>query len=188
VQKSALVRAPWPVDAGGMITPDTKDWTWVLRRPCPECGLDTSSFDREDVAMLLRENAAAWQDVLTRDDVRVRPDENTWSALEYACHVRDVFRIFSARLELMLTTRNPDFPNWDQDETAEEERYHEQDPRQVAAELAEAAATLAAGFDAVSGDQWSRTGNRSDGARFTVESFARYFLHDPVHHLHDVKG
>jgi hypothetical protein len=23
------------------IIPDTKDWTWVLDRPCPECGLDT---------------------------------------------------------------------------------------------------------------------------------------------------
>jgi hypothetical protein len=40
----------------------------------------------------------------------------------------------------------------------------------------------------VTGDQWQRTGNRSDGARFTVETFARYFAHDPVHHLYDVTG
>ena len=26
----------------------------------------------------------------------------------------------------------------------------------------------------------------SDGARFTVESFGRYLLHDPIHHLQDV--
>jgi hypothetical protein len=38
----------------------------------------------------------------------------------------------------------------------------------------------------VRGDQWQRTGNRSDGKRFTVESFARYMMHDPVHHLWDV--
>ena len=31
-----------------------------------------------------------------------------------------------------------------------------------------------------------RTGRRSDGAHFTVETFARYFIHDPVHHLYDV--
>ncbi|TVT13501.1 DinB family protein [Amycolatopsis acidiphila] len=171
-----------------MITPDTKDWTWVLQRPCPDCGLDTSGFDREDVAVLLRENAAAWQAVLAREDVGVRPDENTWSPLEYACHVRDACRVFAERLELMLTTENPGFPNWDQDKTAAEERYGEQDPARVAVELTETAATLAAGFEAVRGDAWSRTGNRSDGARFTVESFARYFIHDPVHHLHDVKG
>jgi hypothetical protein len=58
-----------------MITPDTKDWTWVLHRPCPECGLDTTSFDRDEVASLLRTNAAAWQDVLTRQNIDRRPDE-----------------------------------------------------------------------------------------------------------------
>ena len=31
-----------------------------------------------------------------------------------------------------------------------------------------------------------RTGLRSDGAHFTVDSFARYFLHDIEHHLWDV--
>ena len=25
------------------IIPDTKDWTWVLQRSCPECGFDTQS-------------------------------------------------------------------------------------------------------------------------------------------------
>ena len=25
------------------ITPDTKDWTWVLERPCPECGFDPAT-------------------------------------------------------------------------------------------------------------------------------------------------
>jgi hypothetical protein len=38
----------------------------------------------------------------------------------------------------------------------------------------------------VSAGQWQRTGRRSDGAHFTVETFARYFIHDPVHHLYDV--
>ena len=31
-------------------------------------------------------------------------------------------------------------------------------------------------------------GSRSDGAHFSVDSFARYLIHDPVHHLHDVGG
>jgi hypothetical protein len=31
-----------------------------------------------------------------------------------------------------------------------------------------------------------RPGRRSDGATFTAETFARYFIHDPIHHLHDV--
>ena len=47
---------------------------------------------------------------------------------------------------------------------------------------------IAGQFATVTGVQWQRTGARSDGARFTVETFARYFIHDPVHHLYDVTG
>ena len=152
------------------IVPDDKDWTWVLERPCPECGFDTSAFRREDVGRMLRENADAWRAVLTtRDDVRERPVEDQWSALEYACHVRDVFRLYLERLGLMLDADDPQYPNWDQDVTAVEDRYGEQDPTVVAGELIVASDLLADRFDAVSGDQWQRTGTRSDGARFTIE-------------------
>jgi len=58
----------------------------------------------------------------------------------------------------------------------------------VVAGLREAADVIAARFEGVSGDQWPRTGSRSDGAVFTIESFARYLIHDLVHHLYDVTG
>jgi hypothetical protein len=169
------------------ITPDTKDWTWVLDRRCPECGFDASTLDLAMLSNTLRRNAQTWaDDVLPRTDVRERPDDSTWSPLEYACHVRDVFRLYLFRLSLMLTQDDPDFPNWDQDETAVLERYGEQDPVTVAVEVVSAGTELADAFERVTGADWERTGNRSDGARFTVESFARYLVHDPVHHLHDV--
>jgi hypothetical protein len=171
------------------IIPDTKDWTWVLTRSCPECGLDTSTLAREAIAGMILSNAGAWREVLAgADSVGARPEPGKWSPLEYACHVRDTLRVYDGRLELMLTTDDPHYPNWDQDETAVAERYGEQDPAAVARELAAAASALAARFAGVSGGQWERTGNRSDGARFTVETFARYFVHDPVHHLYDVTG
>ena len=31
------------------ITPDTKDWTWVLERPCPECGFEAAAHDVSDL-------------------------------------------------------------------------------------------------------------------------------------------
>jgi hypothetical protein len=99
-----------------------------------------------------------------------------------------VHRLYDTRLALMLTVDGPHYPNWDQDATAVADRYAEQDPATVAAALRDAAGALAARFEGVTGDQWQRTGVRSDGARFTVESFARYFIHDPVHHLYDVTG
>ena len=169
------------------ITPDTKDWTWVLDRPCPECGFNTSSFPREQVGSLLAANATQWSDVLASADVAVRPQPEVWSPLEYGCHVRDVFRLYAIRLDLMLIEEDPLFANWDQDSTAVAERYGEQDPALVSVELAEASAELAAAFDAITPEQWERTGRRSDGANFTVETFARYFIHDPIHHLYDAQ-
>jgi hypothetical protein len=172
------------------IVPDDKDWTWVLERPCPECGFDASSVPPESIGALVRANAAAWEEVLARpaDDLRRRPSRDSWAPLEYACHVRDVCALYHQRLGLMLREDDPLYPNWDQDETALADDYASQDPAVVADELVAAADSLAGRFAAVSGDQWLRPGRRSDGASFTVETFARYFIHDPIHHLHDVTG
>ncbi len=170
------------------ITPDTKDWTWVLERPCPECGYVAGSFDPLAVGAAVRSSLPRWRSVLDRPDVRVRPRRDVWSPLEYAAHIRDVFRIFDRRLALMLEQDDPAFENWDQDAAAIADRYSEQEPARVAVELTQAGEAIAARFDTVTADQLGRSGHRSDGADFTVESFARYFFHDVAHHLHDVRA
>ncbi len=169
------------------IIPDSKNWTWTAERRCPECGFDASAIEADTVAARVRENAANWPAVLRRDGVRVRPDEQTWSPLEYAAHVRDVHRVYAERLARFLAEDDPVFVNWDQDEAAETQRYNEQDPEEVADELVRSAEVAASGFDEVLTDDWTRTASRSDGATFTLDSFARYYLHDVVHHLWDVE-
>jgi len=130
------------------IVPDTKDWTWVLQRPCPECGLDAQSVARDAVAGMIRANASAWHNALAQPaGARLRPAPGKWSALEYGCHVRDVLRLYDRRLEMMLTRDGPQYPNWDQDATAVADRYGEQDPATVAAELVQAAETIAVRFE-----------------------------------------
>jgi len=172
------------------ITPDHKDWTWVLERPCPDCGLDTRAVDPAEVAGMVREVVVSWRAVLAApaDEVGRRPSPEKWSTLEYGCHVRDVFRLYDERLRLMLNETDPLFANWDQDATAVEDEYAAQNPVFVAQELVEAGTALAESFESVKGDEWHRTGARSDGATFTVATFARYFVHDPIHHLYDVTG
>lgn len=170
------------------IEPDTKDWTWVLERPCPECGFDASAVDVAELPGLLTRNAEGYLRVLATDAATTRPDPRTWSPTEYAAHVRDVHRLFAERLRLMLDSDDPLFTNWDQDETALAERYDLQDPAVVGPELTAAAADVAAVYAGVRDEQWQRPGRRSDGSVFTVESFGRYHLHDVVHHLWDVGG
>ncbi|MFJ4675285.1 DinB family protein [Kitasatospora sp. NPDC088783] len=179
-----------------MITPDTKDWTWVLERPCAECGLDTSAIPFEAVPGLIRGNGRFWAELLAEGEadgeggdgrgLRERPAPEVWSPLEYACHVRDVFRTIEGRLRLMLAEDDPVFPDWDQDATAVEDRYREQDPAAVAAEVGAAAERLARAYEGVPDAGRERTGERSDGARFTVASLGRYVFHDVDHHRYDV--
>jgi DinB superfamily len=170
------------------LVPDAKDWTWVLQKACPECGFDTQTVTRNALPGMLRQNAVAWGQVLAGegDAARVRPSPDRWSNLEYACHVRDVFRKFDERLRLMLSEEDPTFPNWDQDETAVAGRYNDQSPREVASQVTSAADRLAHGFSELVESQWGRRGSRSDGPKFTVETLGRYLMHDPVHHLYDV--
>jgi hypothetical protein len=170
------------------IIPDTKDWTWVLQRPCPECGFNASTATPATAPGTVTGMLPRWRAVLGRPDAGVRPDEDTWSALEYACHVRDVFLLFDQRLSLMLTDDDARFDNWDQDQAAVENDYAGADPAVVGAELTAAGERIAASFAAVPEEDWDRKGTRSNGSEFTVLTFAQYFLHDVVHHLHDVAG
>ena len=168
------------------LVPDSKDWTWVLARPCPECGLASGDVALDTLGDRLRANADSFTAALARPEVASRPSPETWSILEYACHVRDVHRVMEIRAGLIQENDDPEFPNWDQDVTAVEDRYSEQDPATVAAELVAAAALAAARYDAVPDDAWARSGRRSNGSEFTLAGLGRYHLHDVVHHLHDI--
>ena len=175
-----------PSHASTPIAPDDKDWTWVLERPCPECGVDASAWEVPDLPRLVHDSALAFGEALRSPDVAVRPRPDVWSVLEYACHVRDVHRTMAGRLSLLLAEDDPVFENWDQDATAVAQRYGEQDPTVVDVELVEAAGHVAGLYAGVTPEQYERPGRRSNGSVFTVRTLGRYHLHDVLHHLHDV--
>ena len=170
------------------IEPDTKDWTWVTGRRCPECGVDASTLGPADIAGLVQSSTHQVAELLESlgEEARTRPSPDTWSALEYGCHLRDVCRVYLVRLARMLAEDDPLFQNWDQDATATEDRYGDQDPAVVAAQLRRDGERTATLFATVEGDDWSRPGRRSDGATFTTTTFAQYLVHDLVHHLWDL--
>ncbi|MDU0313798.1 DinB family protein [Phycicoccus sp. M110.8] len=173
-------------EVSGPVPPDTKDWTWTLEQPCPECGFEAAAVTAPQVAEQVLSLTAPWRSVLERPDVRDRPRPDVWSPLEYACHVRDVCRVFEGRVRQMLAEDGARFANWDQDEAALDGHYPEQDPAVVAEELVEAAVAACRAFEEVEGDAWQRTGLRSNGSHFTVLTLGQYMLHDLAHHLVDV--
>ena len=168
--------------------PDLKDWTWAIRDRCPDCGYDPTAVTHDTVPGLTRQYAAVVADAVERPGADRRPEAAVWSPVEYGCHVRDVCELFDRRLHLMLDEDDPTFANWDQDETALEQRYWAQRPAPVAGAIRSRAEHIAESFAGVAGSEWERTGRRSNGTLFTVDTFARYFLHDLAHHAWDVTG
>lgn len=172
--------------AGDALVPDTKDWTWTLERACPECGFEAGAVIAPQVAEKVLSLTAPWRVVLEGPDVARRPRPDVWSPLEYACHVRDVCRVFEGRVRQMLAEDGARFANWDQDEAAVAGHYGDQDPAVVADDLVEAAVAACRAFEDVEADGWERRGLRSNGSEFTVLTLGQYMLHDLAHHLVDV--
>ena len=170
------------------IEPDSKDWTWVLERRCDDCGFDPATVTRGNLVERISRAADPWPARLRLEDARRRPAPAVWSPTEYAAHVRDVAGVMAGRLEVILTHEDGEFPDWDQDAAALAADYASQDPGEVSAELRPAVETLAAAFAAVGGEQWDRSGRRSNGSVFTAYTLGVYALHDFEHHLHDVGG
>ena len=56
------------------VEPDTKDWTWVLARPCPECGFVAADVSANGLADAIRENAASWATALGGPEIASRPE------------------------------------------------------------------------------------------------------------------
>ena len=93
--------------------PDEKDWTWTLQRRCEDCGLAAGEVDPGTVAERAYLAAEEWVQILREHPaVEARPEPGVWSPLEYAAHVRDVYRVFDGRLAQMLTEDDPAFANW----------------------------------------------------------------------------
>jgi hypothetical protein len=164
---------------------------------CPECGLDYGTISPKDAIQALRSYPRRYRAVLkgfVEDDdddpdavIRRRPDPKTWSALEYAAHVADVFDDMDSVFRRMLVEDDPRIPDsWDPDQRATEQRYNEQDAKAVLDRLQANAERAAATLEGVSPDDWKRTAQFDFGRRDLLD-MARNAVHEGYHHLRDVE-
>ncbi len=68
------------------------------------------------------------------------------------------------------------------------DRYNEQDPAVVGAQITEAANTLAAAVEVLTPSQWERTGihHWPTTTEQTIAWLARHTVHECEHHLRDI--
>ena len=161
--------------------------------PCTECGFDYDAVDPTDVPADLRAFAKRYRAPLSRflpgEDgdslLRERPAPDTWSALEYAAHVRDVFESYHRWIGQILEEDRPVLEGPGPDELAVERRYNDDDPAAVADTVAANAERLAALVAMVPADGWDRIGLRR-GEERSVRLYARRAVHEGSHHLLDI--
>jgi hypothetical protein len=121
--------------------------------------------------------------------LRARPLPGTWSALEYACHVRDVLEVQRGRLLRAVREDRPRNVPMGRDERPMELRYNDQPAEEVMAAVRANGERLAAAFDAL--DEAGR-------ARVLVYSWpseaerdlvwvARHTVHELEHHRRDIE-
>jgi len=162
---------------------------------CSECGFSDERVSLEDVPAALRRFAKRYRAPLTRflpgedGDALLRarlPDgPMTWSALEYAGHVRQVFGWYDEWVRASLDTDGYVAEAPGPDEAAEQGRYNEADPAAVADELGANAERLAATFEGMAGEAWERVHVRRGNPR-TAAFAARRAVHEGDHHLLDI--
>jgi len=170
----------------------------VLAPPerCEECGFEAASVTPVDAAGTIRAFGRRYRAPLSRflpgEDgqalVRQRPDADTWSAVEYAAHMRDVLALWGWALNKALTEDRPTVPAPDPgiaDRTAAEQDYRSQDPGTVVDELAANAERVAAKIDAIDPGGWERivvVGDEELSSMAIVQKVA----HEGHHHLLDI--
>ncbi|MFI9405321.1 DinB family protein [Nocardia sp. NPDC052316] len=131
-----------------------------------------------------------YADLLLTDSpkLRRRPEPDTWSPLEYACHMRDVLLVQRERALAARRGTTPDATPMGRDERVEHDGYADQKPSDVGRQLRDAAQLFANVLERLSGDDWERTLIYSypEPQERSLRWLALHTLHELRHHLLDM--
>ena len=159
-----------------------------------QCDICAFVYDLETpgaVGPQLVANAAEIATIVGAENATVhrRPDPETWSILEYGCHVRDVLLVQRERVLLALRVDEPLVVAMGRDERVEADGYNDQRPADVARQIGDAALMLSGVLSRLNQQSWQRTmiyGYPSPATR-SLAWVAAHTLHEVVHHLGDVQ-
>ena len=157
---------------------------------CTQCGFNYDSLTPAEAPVALSAIGEAFREGLARADgeaLRRRPQPEVWSALEYACHVRDVLLVQRDRLYLALVEDTPSFARMYRDERAVLARYNDQDPKALEGQIVVVAQLAAGAFAELDDVLWRRSlvYNWPEPEKHDVLWLAAHTVHEGRHHLSD---
>jgi hypothetical protein len=159
---------------------------------CDECGFAYDLATLRPIDALLRAGAEPYVARLKADPatLRRRPTPDTWSALEYVAHLRDMMLVQREKVLRALVEDVPTFVPMHRDERVELEHQNEQDPARVAEALIVATGLLADLFALLDDNQLERTGiyNYPTPEERSIRWIGVHTLHECRHHLGDIEN
>jgi hypothetical protein len=158
---------------------------------CEECGFEYDLRESPTAGPAIVEGVVEFAILLSggHADLRKRRQPQTWSPLEYGCHLRDVLLV---QRERVLAARRIDRPSVDpmgRDERVEHDGYAEQDTDDVVRQLTDAASLFANVLSRLSPEDWERTVMYNYPKLFqrSLRWVAVHTVHEVRHHLLDLR-
>ena len=157
---------------------------------CRECGFSYAEIPAESAVELIRTVPTAVRDAVAGIPAsahRERPLTGGWSAVEYVCHLRDVYAVYTIRLHRARTEDRPVLEPMLNDLRARRFRYNERDVDAVLDEVDANTAGFCDEVARVAPDGWARTVTRLPGEQRTARWLVRQALHEGQHHVGDIR-
>jgi hypothetical protein len=156
---------------------------------CAECGFDGEHLMVADAITALRSMGRRWRELfedVPDERLRRRPDPQTWSALEYAAHTRDVLALVSWGMDRLLKGDEPTFEAIEPDPPGADHGYAALDPSEVLDQLEANAERMAARAERALPEHWKRRGTMGETPT-DAGWLLRHAVHDATHHIRDVE-
>ncbi len=159
---------------------------------CEGCGFVWGDIDTGELGARFADLSERYRALVTttgETELRRRPEPQVWSALEYACHVRDVLLAQRERVYLALVEERPGFARMNREERVGLARYAEDSPAEVAAQLGLAFDLVARALSGRSDEDWQRLllYNYPEPQEHDLAWLGRHTVHECEHHLRDIE-
>lgn len=158
---------------------------------CEECGFEYDLSEAPTAGSAIIEGIGELAVVLSDSaaDLRTRRHPQTWSPVEYGCHLRDVLLVQRERVLAARRTNRPSFDPMGRDERVEHDGYAEQDPGDVVRQLIDAAHLFANVLSRLRPEEWERSVMYNYPKLFerSLQWVAVHTVHEVRHHLLDVR-